>query len=424
MTVSSALESTLRLCIPCLVLALACGCGRLLDDDHEGFSSFADEADDEDELEEEPGSGGEISESCWDGIVQPGEICQVQAPAIPSGIDPCALEIADFDSDGRPDLAVPNSDWLQPPSATHYSHVLRGFGNGNFADAAGWDAGEALPVGIAVGDFDGDADVDIATANYESNSAFVLGNDGGMSFSPPIGETVPGAASTIGAGDITSDGIDDLVVTLPDSIALLRGGPGGPELIGTLAMSGTPGHSRLADLDSDGALDLAVVTQGTFGEGELILLHGAGDGSFSEQVDHPIGNGAWWVSAGDLDMDGDLDLAIAETNDNTVSLLMGNDQGGFSDRFVLDVCVGPQSVEIADMNVDGHNDLVIACRGSDLIEMWVQVSPGGVFERARWWATGSTPVSARVGDLNLDGVPDIAWANQLSNTVGLVLSHP
>lgn len=408
-------------------MVLALGCNRMADiDGREGFSSYGpDDAPGEDAGDQPDGGEGPISESCYDGVTQPGEICQVQADDVPAGIDPCALAIGDFDDDGRPDLAVPNSDWLQPPEGTHYSHVLRGYGNGNFGDAKPWDAGAALPVGIAIGDFDGDADIDIATANYEASSAFVLTNAGGMSFGSPSGEGVPGTATSIEAGDLDNDGLADLVVTVPGGLALIRNTAAGSTPAGFVDLGQlTPMHVALADLDSDGNLDLAVATQDSLGAGQLVVLHGAGDGSFPERVVHAVGFAPWWASAGDLDGDGDLDLAVADNGDATISLLLGNDRGAFTARTVIEVCLGPQSVAIADMNLDGMNDLVVGCMDSDRVEMWLQVGKAGEFELARAWDTGVRPVSVQVADLNLDGVPDIAWANQLSNTIGLVISQP
>lgn len=403
-----------------LLLALA-GCGPQADG-REGFGSGGDDEAGDGAPDEGEGS---ISESCQDGIVQPGEVCQVQAETIPAGIDPCALEVGDFDADGRPDLAVPNSDWLQPPEGTHYSHVLRGLGTGDFADAQPWNSGAALPVGIALGDFDGDGDLDVASANYESNSAFVLTNEGGMAFAAPIAAPVPGAASSLAAGDLDEDGRDDLVVTVPGSLALLTSDAGMPAGAGALSLAGkTPMHVELADLDTDGHLDIATTVQDTFGAGQVIIFHGAGDGTFPEFVGHAVGMSPWWVESGDLDGDGDLDLAVADNGDSTISLLLGNDQGGFTARTILPVCIGPQSLAIADMNLDGKQDLVVGCMNSDRVEMWLQVGEDGEFELRRAWSTGATPVSVQAADLDLDGAMDIAWANQLSNSIGLVLAQP
>lgn len=407
---------------------LTVGCGRLAEgDDREGFGSLGDgEGDDNDDLGEEPGSGGSISESCYDGIVQPGELCQVQAPEpIDAGIDPCSLSVADFDADGRPDLAVPNSDFWLTPGGVHVANVLRGHGNGNFAETQPHAAGEELPVGLAVGDFDGDGRTDIATANNDSNKAFLLRNMGaGMSFAAPEGASVAAAASSVASGDFDNDGVDDIVVNTPSGVALLRGGPEGFEQLDTLDVGGAAMHSELADLDEDGVLDLVVAVSGSFGEaGRLVILHGGGDGTFPERVEHGLAGDPWWVTVGDLNMDGDLDLVVADYSVAQVSILLGNALGGFSPRTELSVCFGPQSVAIGDMNLDGANDLVVGCMDSDTVALYLQAE-GGEFELARWWTTGLRPVSVQLADLNLDGVLDVAWANQYGNSVGLVLSQP
>jgi hypothetical protein len=408
-------------------LALLCfagGCNRMGDlDDYEFGDAGADAGDDGGVDGEPPGSGGTISESCQDGVLQPGEWCQVQPPEAPdAGIDPCSVSVADFDADGRPDLAVPNSDWNATGGGQSVASVLRGYGNGSFDDVQSYTAGAWLPVGLAVGDFDGDGRPDIATANWQSQQAYVLNNMGGsMSFSSPIATNLDGDASSIAAGDIDNDGLDDLLVNTPVGIALLRGGPDGAELYDTLGVgTGTSMHAELVDIDEDGQLDLVAAVSDV--EDRVIVFHGAGDGSFSEQAEWPLGGEPWWVVSGDLNMDDDLDLAVAGYEQNVVTLYIGNARGGFSSRTDIGVCTGPQSVAIGDMNNDGANDFVVDCSESDTVQMWLQVA-GGEFELVRWWATGARPVSVQVADLNLDGQLDIVWANQLGNTIGLVLSQ-
>jgi hypothetical protein len=242
-----------------------------------------------------------------------------------------------------------------------------------------------------------------------------------MSFAAPEGIGVGSAASSVAAGDFDNDGIDDIVVNTPAGVALARGTPGGFASLGTLDVGGNAMHSVLADLDEDGNLDLAVAVSGS--PGRLVIFQGAGDGSFPERVEHSLAGDPWWVGVGDLNMDDDLDLVIADYSVGSVSILLGNALGGFSPRTELKVCWGPQSVAIGDMNNDGANDLVVGCMDSDTVAIYLQVK-GGEFELARWWKTGSRPVSVQLADLNLDGVLDIAWANQFSNNVGLVLSHP
>lgn len=416
----------------CALLLLAAGCGRLADgEDREPFGSGGDQGEvgngDGSGLGEDPQSGGEISESCYDGVLQPGELCQVQDPEpVDAGVDPCSVSVADFDSDGRPDLAVPNSDPFLTPGGTYVANVLRGHGNGQFSTNEPYDAGAQLPVGLAVGDFDGDGHTDIATANNEAQAAYVLRNMGSqpMGFSDPDAVGVESTASSIEAGDFNGDGADDIVVNTPDGVALLQGGPTGVTWTYTLAVGGgQPMHSTLADLDADGRLDLVAAVSGGFGsEPRLVIFHGGGDGSFPERVEHPLEGDPWWVVAGDINMDGDLDLAVAEYGVNELSILLGNGLGGFSPRTEIDVCLGPQSVAIGDLDNDGASDLVVGCMDGNRVQAWLQVEDGA-FELTRWWGTGERPVSVKLADLNLDGQLDIVWANQLSNTVGVVVSH-
>jgi hypothetical protein len=407
-----------------LGVLLVSGCNRMGDlDDVEFGEDGAGTADDGGVEGEPPGSGGTISESCQDGVLNPGEWCQIQPAEAPNaGIDPCSLSVADFDADGRPDLAVPNSDWNATGGGQSVASVLRGYGNGSFGAVESYTAGAWLPVGLAVGDFDGDGRPDMATANWQSQQAYVLSNMGGtMNFSSPAATNLDGDASSIAAGDIDNDGLDDLLVNTPVGIALLRGSPSGAILYDTLGVgTGTSMHAQLADIDEDGKLDLVSAVSDI--EDRLVVFHGAGDGSFPEQVEYPLGGEPWWVVTGDLNMDGDLDLAVAAYEQNAVTLYIGNARGGFSSRTDIGVCTGPQSVAIGDMNNDGANDFVVDCSESDTVQMWLQAADGQ-FELVRWWATGARPVSVQVADLNADGQLDIAWANQLGNTIGLVISQ-
>jgi hypothetical protein len=411
-------------CVSLGVVLLVSGCHRMGDlDDVQFGDEGPDTADDGGVEGEPPGSGGEISESCQDGVLTSGEWCQVQPIEEPNaGIDPCSLSIADFDDDGRPDLAVPNSDWNATGGGQSVASVLRGYGNGSFGGVESYTAGAWLPVGLAVGDFDGNGRPDIATANWQSQQAYVLSNMGGsMNFDSPTGTNLDGDASSIAAGDIDNDGLDDLLVNTPVGIALLKGGPDGASLYETLGVgTGTSIHAQLADIDEDGNLDLVSAVSDV--EDRVIVFHGAGDGSFPEQAEYPLGGEPWWVTTGDLNMDDDLDLAVAAFEQNAVTLYVGNARGGFSSRRDISVCVGPQSVAIGDMNNDGANDFVVGCSESDAVQMWLQTA-SGEFELIRWWATGARPVSVQVADLNFDGQLDIAWANQLSNTIGLVISQ-
>ena len=91
-----------------------------------------------------------------------------------AGDKPESVAVGDFDGDSNPDLAVANRD-------SGDVSVLRGDGAGGFGPATGFPVGDA-PASVAVADFDGDTDADLAVANALSDSISVLLGDGAGSF--------------------------------------------------------------------------------------------------------------------------------------------------------------------------------------------------------------------------------------------------
>src|SRR5262249_34361375 len=125
----------------------------------------------------------------------------ISAPAYPAGANPRALAAADFNNDGRPDLAVANDT-----SAGTVS-VLLGNGNGTFQAPAAFAVG-SNPAAVAAGDFDGDGKQDLAVANYWSSNVSVLLGNGNGTFQAAVNYALggyPGLAVTVGDFDGDSD---------------------------------------------------------------------------------------------------------------------------------------------------------------------------------------------------------------------------
>jgi len=115
-----------------------------------------------------------------------------------------------------------------------------------------------------------------------------------------------------------------------------------------------PLSAIVADFNGDGKPDVAVVNSG---ENTVSILLGKGDGTFAPKQDFATGTDPVSVVTGDFNHDGKLDLAIANNYDLTVSILLGNGDGTFESGAVLPTQNPPQRLITGDFNGDGKLDL-------------------------------------------------------------------
>jgi len=121
-----------------------------------------------------------------------------------------------------------------------------------------------------------------------------------------------------------------------------------------------------------------------------------------------------------LNGDGKPDLAVANFNPTTVSVLPGNGAGGFGATTDFTTGANPQSVALGDLNGDGKPDLAVANYIANTVSVLLGNGAGG-FGAKTDFATGTSPVSVAIGDVNGDGKPDLAVANQTA-TVSVLLA--
>src|SRR2546426_6435413 len=112
----------------------------------------------------------------------------------------------------------------------------------------------------------------------------------------------------------------------------------------------------IGDLNGDGKSDLAVAN---YDPGTVSVLLGNGDGTFEAKRDYSMGSGPYSVAIGDLNGDGRPDLATANVNSNTVSVLLGNGDGTFGPKSENGRGWCRDSVEIGDVNGDGKQELAV-----------------------------------------------------------------
>src|SRR6266567_2696361 len=189
-----------------------------------------------------------------------------------------------------------------------------------------------------------------------------------------------------------------------------------------------PSGIAVGDFNGDGKLDLAVVN---FGDWNVYVLLGNGDGTFQAARSLPIGTHPALVAVGDFNGDGKPDLAISSVGDNTVSVLLGNGDGTFLAPQVTPVGLNPWYFAVGDFNGDGKLDLAVAdygcpldCTSSPSNTVTVLLGNGnGTFLPGPSLTVGNGPAGVAVGDFNGDGRQDLAVANVNDNTLSVLLGN-
>ena len=286
----------------------------------------------------------------------------------------------------------------------------------------------AAPQSIAAGDFNGDGNPDVVTANSVDNTVTVLLGDGASGFTAAAGSpfAVGPHPQSVAVADFNRDGNLDVVTanSVGSTVSVLLGnGAGGftaaagsPFAVGT-----NPQSVAVADFNGDGKPDIVTANNGA---NDVTVLLGDGTGGFAEAPGSPFPVGLFpqSVAVRDFNGDGKPDIVTVNSGNNTARILMGNGSGGFTGGGAFPVGSFPQSVAVADLNGDGKPDIVTANSGSNTVTVLLG-SGSGTFTPAAGspFAVGPSPQSVAVVDINGDGKPDIVTANAAGNTVTVLL---
>ena len=307
---------------------------------------------------------------------------------------------ADFDADGFPDVFVrghPNTvAFIRGPDFQEsLTHTL--------------DASDGRLQAATVWDSDGDGVPEVVLA--QKNVVLLGLTDGALR----VEDTIATGTQPIAllSADVDGDGRLDLLVAHAGSrdIAIIAPTASGtPEVTQRIALDRTPTAFLAADLNADGLIDLAVaVDDGS--AGSLRFVPGTDDG-FDDAVAVPGGErrGSSTLVAGDFNGDGFLDLALANTRSDSVSLYRGSTDGPLHLEDV-DVPGPPRLAAVADFTGDGFSDLAVDQGGR---VTWLSGGPSGL-ELRDPINVGVAIGGLAVADLDGDGLLDLAITDRRSD---------
>jgi len=292
-----------------------------------------------------------------------------------------SIVAADFNGDGKLDIAVLNIGGCGVDVCANTISVLLGNGDGTFQPQTAYPTALGAQF-LLVGDFNRDGKLDLATGNNSDihlnnynglpTVSVLLGNGDGTFQSHvdyPVGDNVT-TITTMVAGDFNGDGNLDLTCMSDDAknvaeLSILLGNGDGSFQAATQTSLPTHGQSLItADVNGDGKLDL-VSTVNTSPNGVVYVSLGNGDGSFQPGVSYMAGDSPAVVAAADINGDGKLDLVVASDLSSAVSILPGNGDGTFQSAVSFPASFpGAQanalpSLVIGDFNGDGRIDLAV-----------------------------------------------------------------
>ena len=298
------------------------------------------------------------------------------------------------------------------------------------------------PLAVLLKDFEGDGRPELANPNMVGGDLQVFQNtsSGTVSFAGPT-STYSGFSPTNGASsaDMNGDGKPDVVIGVGGGFVVHRNTSGATPAFdgGTFtafdAFTGIPGGRQmsggsssgvaLADLDGDGQMDVVVADMDN--EAVWLFRNTSAGNTISFAPAQLLGNvgGLQKVAASDLDGDGKPEV-LASGYTNRVTIYRNNSTEGQLSFFLaaeINSLAPTFAIAIGDLNDDGRPDIAFSNMGGNYIS--VALNNGNLsFGAPQNFTAGLNVEDIAIGDLNGDGRPDLATANSVDDMFSVLLN--
>lgn len=333
----------------------------------------------------------------------------------------------DLNNDGFVDLVAAN----EGSDAT--VSVFLGDGSGGFESRRIYALGGSGPVAMATGDFNRDGAIDLAVANYATNSVSVLAGDGHGALLLKSSHDVGLQPRAVAIGYLTGDELLDVVVANrgSNSISVLTGnGLGAFSASSDYAVGLQPIALASRDLNGDGTGDIVISNAGSHNVTALLASFVIPGTDFKPLTTYPMASSANGVVVADFNRDNKQDIVAVDDVENSFRFFAGLGDGAFSDGVTFDCsAAGAQprgTIVAADFNNDGMLDLAIEHPTTtqegfgNTITIHLGNGAGSFGTPGIVVLTGGTDTGLATADFNRDGKQDLAVG---SCDAGAILIH-
>lgn len=332
-----------------------------------------------------------------------------------AGIAPLGIALGDFNRDRNLDVVITND-------AVAAVQVRFGDGTGAFGPPISYPTASSADA-VVIGDFNGDNWDDLAVASSFANSVRIYLNDQTGALTNASDIPVALAPTQLAAADIDRDGTIDVIVSheLSNQIwLLLNDGTGQVTAQPPIATGFRPYSIDVGFINNDIWLDMVTANR----DGNDVSLHlSTGPGTFAPAVSIAGGTEPRAAIIGDFDVDGDQDIAIGNNDSEDVIIRWNAGDGTFptSTRVPMRIELGPSALATADLDCDGDNDILVV--SGDAPEGFMSIilnERNGDLLGPIDYNVGQEPAYLATGDIDRDGDMDVVTTNEFTNDISFL----